>query len=269
MMDRSTLFVSHGSPMLALTPTPAHRFLKGLSGRLGKPRAVVIASPHFAARAPSVVSDPHPAMIYDFGGFPNELYQIDYSAAGDPELAGEVAALLGEAGFPAELTAERGFDHGSWVPLSLIWPEADIPVVQLSIQPHQNAAYHFDLGRTLEPLRHRDVLVVGTGAMTHNLQELFSCGLKPPDAPAEDWAVEFVNWVADRAAEGATTDLTRYAELAPEAARAHPSDDHFLPFFVAFGAAGEAAIGERIHASIEHGAMAMDAYEFRPASRRG
>ena len=248
--------------MLALTPTAAHQFLKGLGDRLGRPRAIIAASPHFAALEAQVVADPHPAMIYDFGGFPAELSQIVYPAPGDPELAEEVAELIAAAALPVHLVGERGFDHGSWVPLSLIWPEADIPVVQLSIQPEQGAGYHLALGRALEPLRDRDVLIIGTGAMTHNLQELMASGLKPADAPAEAWAKDFADWVADRAGEGAIDDLVHYRERAPAAMRAHPADDHFLPFFVALGAAGEGAKGERIHASIEYAALAMDAYEF-------
>ena len=239
-----------------------HQFLKSLGNRLGRPRAIIATSPHFAAREPQVVADAHPAMIYDFGGFPAELSQIVYRAPGDPALAGEVAELIAAADLPVHLVGERGFDHGSWVPLSLIWPDADVPVVQLSIQPEQGAGYHLALGRALEPLRDRDVLTIGTGAMTHNLQELMASGLKPADAPAEAWAKDFADWVADRAREGAIDDLVHYRGRAPAATRAHPADDHFLPFFVAMGAAGEGTKGERIHASIEYAAMAMDAYEF-------
>ena len=258
----SPLFVSHGSPMLALTDTPAQRFLRGLGETIDQPRAVVVASPHFPAREPIVVADAHPGMIYDFGGFPDELYRIVYPAPGDPALAHEVASLIGKAGLPVHVADKRGYDHGSWVPLSLIWPKADVPVVQLSIEPYQNAAYHLALGRALAPLRDDDVLVLGTGAMTHNLRELMAGGMKPIDAPTEAWALGFTDWIAERAAAGAIDDLVAYEEKAPDAARAHPADDHFLPFFVALGAAGEGARGERIHASMEYGALAMDAYRF-------
>ncbi len=261
-MTQPTYFVSHGSPMLALTPSPARAFLQQLGKEIERPRAIVVASPHFPAREPVVVADPHPAMIYDFGGFPDELYRINYPAPGDPELAVEVAGLIRAAGLPSHLVGERGFDHGTWVPLSLMWPAADIPVVQLSIEPEQNAAYHLALGRALAPLREQDVLVVGTGAMTHNFEELFRGGMKPIDAPAADWATTFVDWIADRSREGDVDELVNYETLAPSAARAHPDDDHFLPFFVALGAAGVGAHGERIHASIEYGALAMDAYRF-------
>lgn len=265
-MTLPTLFVSHGSPMLALTPTPARAFLQGLAESLPRPRAIVIASPHFPARSPVVVADPHPTMIYDFGGFPPELSEIRYPAPGDPGLASEVAGKLAEAGFETGLLGERGYDHGSWVPLSLIWPEADIPVVQLSIQPYEDAAYHLRLGRALADLPGEDVLVMGTGAMTHNLRELMRGGLRNPDAPAEAWASGFADWIADRAGAGDVTSLVDYIAHAPDAQRAHPEDDHFLPFFVALGAAGEGAIGTRIHHSIEYGALVMDAYSFQPAA---
>lgn len=209
-----------------------------------------------------MVADSHPAMIYDFGGFPDDLYRISYPAAGSPDLAAEVADLIAVAGLPVKIAQTRGFDHGTWVPLSLMFPEADVPIVQLSIQPAESAGYHFRLGRALESLRRRDVLVIGTGAMTHNLQEIMGGGMKPVDAPAEDWAAAFSDWIADRAASGALEELVDYASLAPDAARAHPADDHFLPFFVALGAAGEGAIGERIHNSMEYGALSMDAYRF-------
>jgi 4,5-DOPA dioxygenase extradiol len=261
-MTQPTLFVSHGSPMLALTPSPAREFLAGLAATLERPKAIVAVSAHFTTREPAVVADPKPPMIYDFGGFPDELYRMVYPAPGDPVVANEVAAMLTAARLRPTVVRERGFDHGTWVPLSVIWPEADVPIVQLAIQPYENAAYHLSLGRAIAGLRQQDILVVGTGAMTHNLRELMSGGLKPIDAPAEEWAVAFADWVADKAAAGASGDLADYERQAPSATRAHPSDDHFLPFFVALGAAGEGARGERIHASIEYGALSMDAYRF-------
>jgi 4,5-DOPA dioxygenase extradiol len=130
------------------------------------------------------------------------------------------------------------------------------------MQPQRNAAHHLALGRAIASLRERGVLIVGTGAMTHNLRELMTGGMKPVDAPREEWAVAFADWIAERSGEGAVDDLVNYRDRAPSAVRAHPSDDHFLPFFVALGAAGEGARGERIHASIEYGALAMDAYRF-------
>ncbi|MCX5494224.1 class III extradiol ring-cleavage dioxygenase [Kaistia dalseonensis] len=263
-MSLPTLFLSHGSPMLALTDTSAHRFLQTLGASLPRPRAVLVVSAHFETDEPTVVADQHPDMIYDFRGFPKPLYEIVYPAPGDAVIAQEVYDLLKAAGLPADVAPKRGFDHGTWVPLSLIWPDAKVPLVQLSIQPHRNAAYHYALGRALEALRAEGVMIIGTGAATHNLGLFFRnpAGRPDVDAPVVDWAKEFADWVATRAAVGDAESLIDYRARAPHAAMAHPEDDHFLPFFVALGAAGKDAKGTRIHNSYEYGALSMDMYRF-------
>jgi 4,5-DOPA dioxygenase extradiol len=263
-MSLPSFFLSHGSPMLALTDTPAHRFLVDFAGTIERPRAVIVVSAHFETAEPTVVSDPNPEMIYDFRGFPRSLYEIVYPAPGDADLAGNVAARLREAGLPVAVLPKRGFDHGTWIPLSLVWPDADVPLLQLSIQPHRNAAHHLALGKALAGLREDGVLVIGTGAATHNLRVLFRNpgGMPSVDAPPVDWAREFADWVADRAAAGDTEALVDYRARAPHAEMAHPEDEHFLPFFVALGAAGEGARGERIHTSYEYSALSMDMYRF-------
>lgn len=263
-MSLPTLFLSHGSPMLALTDTPAHRFLQSLAATLPRPRAIVVVSAHFETDEPVVVSDLHPEMIYDFRGFPPALSEIVYGAPGDAATAAEVHDLLRAAGMPVTVAPKRGFDHGAWVPLSLAWPDAKVPIVQLSIQPHHDAAYHFALGRALEALRAENILVIGTGSATHNLGLFFRNpnGRPTVDAPPVDWAVTFADWIADRAAAGDAESLVDYRVRAPFAEMAHPEDDHFLPFFVALGAAGKGAKGTRIHNSYEYGALAMDMYRF-------
>lgn len=263
-MSLPTFFLSHGSPMLALTDTPAHRFLKSFASSLEQPRAVVVVSAHFETDRPTVVSDANPEMIYDFRGFPKPLYEIDYPAPGDAALAREVADLLAASGLPVDVAPKRGFDHGTWIPLSLVWPDADVPLVQLSIQPHRDAAHHVALGRALAALREDNVLVIGTGAATHNLRVLFlnPGGMPAVDAAPVDWAREFADWVADRASMGDVAALVDYRAQAPHAVMAHPEDDHFMPFFVALGAAGAGAKGERIHNSYEYSALSMDMYRF-------
>lgn len=262
-MSLPTYFLSHGSPMLALTDTPAHHFLEKLGSDLPRPRAVVVVSAHYETDTPAVVADDHPEMIYDFRGFAKALYEIVYPAPGDAAVAAEIAGALRAAGLPVAVEAHRGFDHGTWIPLSLVWPDADVSLVQLSIQPHQDAAYHLALGRALQRLREDDILVIGTGAATHNLRMFFRAGGPPPlDAPVADWAREFTDWVADKAAAGDVKSLVDYRSLAPHAVMAHPKDDHFLPFFVALGAAGEGAKGTRVHNSYEYGALSMDMYRF-------
>lgn len=260
-MTMAPLFVSHGAPNLALYPSPTRDFLKEIGASLGRPRAVVVVSAHFETDVPTVVTDPKPAMIYDFGGFEPELYTQVYPAPGAPDLAEEVADLLTAAGHRPARLARRGYDHGAWVPLKLMWPAADVPVAQVSIQPRLNAAHHFAVGQALRPLLERDVLIVASGSMTHNLRAVFGPrGLAARDAPPVDWAAAFAEWVAAQTEAGDVASLIDFEAKAPHALRNHPTDEHFLPFFVALGAGG--GRGTRIHAEIQHGALAMDAYRF-------
>jgi 4,5-DOPA dioxygenase extradiol len=262
-----TLFLSHGSPTIALDDSPARRFLLELGRSLPRPRAIVVASAHFTTADPVVVTDPQPGMIYDFGGFDPALYQMVYAAPGEPDLAMAVARRLQAAGLSPKVAAKRGYDHGTWIPLALMYPRADIPVVQLSIQPHRDPAHHLAVGRALAGLAAEEVLVVGSGSLTHNLGEVFDRrrgGLKPMDLPAEPWAVDFAEWFADRIAAGDVAALVDYRRRAPEAARNHPHDDHLLPLYVPLGAAGEGARAERAHTSGQFGSLMMDAYAWWP-----
>jgi 4,5-DOPA dioxygenase extradiol len=260
-MSFPTLFLSHGSPMIAIEDSPARAFLKTYGQTLGKPRAIVIASAHFETSRPAVNGDAKPAMIYDFRGFPDALYQIVYPAPGDPVAAVKVAGLLEAAGFAPAVVKDRGYDHGTWIPLSLLYPSADIPVVQLSVQPQLGAAHHFAIGRALASLRAEDILVVGSGTASHNLHEFFR-GRYASNAPTPEWVTAFDTWVREKAQAGAVDDLVHYRERAPFARENHPSEEHFLPFHVALGAAGEGAKGELVHASHDHGVLTMDAYAF-------
>ena len=256
------LFVSHGAPNIVLQTSASRDFLATLGDRLPRPRAIVSISAHFNAIRPAVVADPKPGMIYDFGGFERELYSMTYPAPGEPALAMDVAERLAAAGLEPALVAERGFDHGTWVPLKLIYPDADIPVVQLSVQPRRDPRHHWEIGRALEPLRHEGVLILGSGAMTHNLHAAFGAfgGLRPLDEAAPQWVTAFADWIADKVAAHDVEALLDYRERAPFAGRNHPTDEHLLPFFVALGAGGPD--GLRIHDATNHGVLAMDAYRF-------
>jgi len=256
-----TLFLSHGSPTLAIEPSPARDFLAGYGRKLGKPRAIVIASAHFGSARPAVDGDARPGMIYDFRGFPDALYHIIYPAPGDPVTAVKVAGLLQAAGFAPTVVKDRGYDHGTWVPLSLLYPEADVPVVQLSVQPQLGAAHHLDVGRALATLKGEDILVIGSGSASHNLLEFFRGGYAA-DAPTPGWVSSFDDWVRAKAEAGAVDDLVHYRERAPHARENHPSEEHFVPFHVALGAAGDGAKGELIHSSHQNGVLTMDAYAF-------
>lgn len=254
-----TLFVSHGSPMLAIEDCPAHQFLIDCGERLGKPRAVLVLSAHFEAGAPTVTTSTSPETIYDFGGFPDVLYNLRYPAPGDPELARRICTLLQADGLQSHEDETRGLDHGAWVPLLLMYPQANVPVVQLSIDPTQGPDYHFRLGKLLQPLRDEGVLIVGSGSVTHNLSIAFKSHL---DDPAPDWVIRFRDWVFEAVKDGRRDDLANYRSIGPDAVRNHPTEEHFFPLMCAIGATEEGEENRRIHASETYSSLAMDAYLF-------
>ncbi|MDA1100011.1 MAG: class III extradiol ring-cleavage dioxygenase [Proteobacteria bacterium] len=265
MTTLPSLFISHGSPMMALTQTPAHEFLGSLGAQIDRrdrPRAILCVSAHWESRQPVVSSASVPETIYDFGGFPDELYQLRYPAPGAPDLAERVVGLLADAGLPCDRDLARGLDHGAWIPLLLGYPAADIPVTQLSIQHHLGPAHQYAVGQALAPLRREGVLILCSGAITHNLADVQQrrAGGVPVDGPSPDWAAEFEAWVVDRVEAGAMADLVNYRAGAPHAAMAHPRDEHFLPLLTAAGAGGEA--GRTMHRSFEWGSLGMAAFAF-------
>jgi 4,5-DOPA dioxygenase extradiol len=258
-MPLPALYISHGSPRLLIDDTPARDFLSGYAATLGKPRAIVIASAHFGTSRPAVVGDAKPGMIYDFGGMP-ELRRLVYPAPGDPTVAMKVAGLLDAAGLAPAVVMGHGYDHGTWVPLMLLYPGADIPVVQLSVQPHLGPAHHVAVGRALASLKSEDLLLIGSGSATHNLEEFYYGG-HAADQPALPWVTAFTDWVHEKVTAGRLDDLVRYRTLAPYAAENHPTDEHLMPLFIALGA-GEGVAGRRIHSSTRSGVISMDTYAF-------
>jgi 4,5-DOPA dioxygenase extradiol len=253
------LFVSHGSPMMALTDSPARDFLRGLGRELGEPTAILVASAHWETRIPAFNSVERNATIHDFYGFPPELFAIRYEPPGSPALAKKAAALLAEAGMPSGIDSERGLDHGAWVPLTLMYPEARIPVVQVGIQSHLGPAHHLRLGRALAPVRADNVLIIGSGSFTHNLRLLRRDAV---DAPQPPDVVAFADWFDAAITEGRIDDLLEYRTRAPYAERQHPTDEHLLPLYVALGAGGEAAKAQRLHTSAMYSGLRMDTYAF-------
>lgn len=254
-----SLFISHGAPTLAIDDSPAAAFLRRLGAQFPRPEAVVVASAHWTRAAPVVTASQRPATIHDFGGFPPELYDIEYTAPGAPAIARRVRDLLVVAGFDCSSDTERGLDHGAWVPLSLMYPEADVPVLQVAVQPDEGPTHHYDLGRALQPLLDDGVLVVGSGSLTHNLDELqFGDDSAAPPA----WTVEFRDWMAGCLSGGDTPALLDYRARAPHATRNHPTEEHLLPLFVALGAAGDRVRGSNLHTSYSYGVLAMDIWRF-------
>lgn len=255
-----TLFVSHGSPMLALQDSPARRFLLELGTALPRPQGILVISAHWETEDSFAISmAARQDAIHDFGGFPAALFTIRYPAKGAPELADRVAQSIAAAGWPVARSVQRGLDHGAWVPLCLMFPQADIPVFQLSLLRGASPAEHERLGQTLTTLREEGVLVIGSGSLTHNLHEFRGQGI---DAPVPAWVSDFGAWMKDALMNDRREALRDYRQQAPAAARNHPTEEHLLPLFVAMGAAGLQAKASQLHSSYEYGVLAMDVYAF-------
>lgn len=254
-----SIFLSHGSPMLALEDAPTTHFLRGLAADLPRPKAIVIVSAHFETDIVTVTGGQKLETIYDFGGFPAELYQLKYPASGDIEISQHVVSILADAGINANIDNSRGLDHGAWNPLLLMYPDADIPVIAVSIQPHKDAAWHYKVGQALSSLTDENILVIGTGNLTHNLREAFR-GKNYEQTP--EWVSAFAQWVEDRLKANDIESLLKWETLAPYAHQNHPTADHFLPFFVALGAGGKKLHAEKLHDDVALNVLAMDAYAF-------
>ncbi|WP_428851867.1 dioxygenase family protein [Imbroritus primus] len=277
-----TLYISHGSPMLALDPGATGAALDALGARLRQmpPRAILVISAHWSYSTLAVTTRVRQEAWHDFGGFAPQLFALRYDAPGAPVVAQRVRALLSEAAIDgASYVAEdpdRPLDHGAWMPLRYLFPDADVPVLQLALNPCLPPATQIEIGRALAPLRGEGVLIIGSGSFTHNLHEVFS-GTRAQHGPAPLPYVEaFRTWmltaIDEALASGDFSTLARYRTLAPEAQRAHPTDEHLLPLYVALGAAvgpqaaaapqGKGATCERIVDEVTYGVLAMDTLLF-------
>jgi 4,5-DOPA dioxygenase extradiol len=261
-MRLPTLYVSHGAPTIALQRTPATAFFRRAGQDFerdwGRPSAILCVSAHWETEGPAASEAEAPETIHDFYGFPAELYRLGYPAPGAPDLARRAAARLADAGIPCALDPERGLDHGAWMPLLLMWPEAKLPVAQFAIQHALGPAHHWRLGAALKPLRTEGVLILASGGAVHNVGDAMRRG---PAAETPAWSRDFDEWLGCALAAGAKDELLDYRRLAPHPERAHPRDEHLLPLFVAAGAAaGEGA--RQIHASFDYGSLSMAAWQF-------
>jgi len=253
------LFVSHGSPTLPFDDVPARGFLRGLGAPLAAVRAIVGVSAHTIGGGVVVGSAPRMHAVHDFGGFPDALYRLRYDPPGDAALASRVAARLSAAGVaPLSQAPIDGLDHGLWVPLSLMFPEARVPVVVVSLDVRLDAAHHLAVGRALYGLRSEGVLVLGSGSITHNLRDV---RVRAIGAPVEPYAQAFTDWAVATVCAGDADALVGWPQ-APHAARAHPSAEHFVPLLVAAGAGGTRGAGVLLHASFTFGVLGMHAFAF-------
>ena len=235
------LYIPHGGGPLPLLGEPGHAalvdFLQRIPGQLATPSAVLVISAHWEAPEPAVLQTPAPGLYYDYYNFPEAAYQIDYPLQPEPALAGHMAQLIADAGFPVHSETSRGFDHGVFVPLKLMYPDADVPCIQVSLLDDMDPARHIALGRALQPLRERGVLILGSGSSYHNMQPP-----RPGIDPGENDIRQFDQWLRDTCSDPALASGERYDRLvnwldAPHARFCHPREEHLLPLQVCFGAA--------------------------------
>jgi 4,5-DOPA dioxygenase extradiol len=223
----------------------------------------LVVSAHWETAEPMVNAVDVNDTIHDFYGFPPELYELRYAAPGAPDIAERIADKLNAAGLGCGIDRRRGLDHGAWIPLLLMYPNADIPVLQLSVQTHLGPEHHLRIGRALASLRLEGVLIIGSGSFTHDLSEFRGHG---PNDPSPDWVDGFADWFDAALTNSQIADLIDYRRQAPFAVKNHPTEEHLLPLYVALGAAGADARAERLHASATFSVLRMDVYTFNDQS---
>jgi 4,5-DOPA dioxygenase extradiol len=256
MPAAASMFISHGAPTFALEPGLLGERLRAMTPRIKEVTAVLVVSAHWQSRGVRVMTAEMPETLHDFGGFPPELYRLEYPAPGSPAVAREAGRLLTEQGFQVAEDAQRGLDHGAWVPMLHLFPDARVPMFQVSMPYDLDTAGAWRLGRALGPLRAAGVLIVGSGSLTHNLYEVRQNG-----SGSEPYALEFAGWVREAVVARDTDRLIRYRRNAPHAERAHPTEEHFLPLLVALGAGAACDdMPEIIEGGMTYGVLSMDSY---------
>ncbi|REC95421.1 DODA-type extradiol aromatic ring-opening family dioxygenase [Kushneria indalinina] len=253
------LFISHGSPMEALHQGESASAWLALTSHLERPARIVVVSAHWSSFPTRLTGSQQPATMHDFSGFPESLYALDYPAPGHPQLAREIACRLSAAGLQSWIDPGQGLDHGMWVPLRHLYPEADIPVVGMSISVRHDPDWHYRLGRRLAQALEDDTLLICSGSITHNLSDT-----RGPEEGVSGYVDAFQSWISHRMASRDDATLLEYRRWAPGAVRAHPTEEHLLPLFVALGA-GDSREPQRFNAVVSHQALAMDAYLFERA----
>ncbi len=259
MSRNPSLFVSHHGPMLAIGDNPGRRFLEAYGNQLQRPKAILVISPYWETRHPTLETIYDPDTIHDFADVPKELYRITYPAPGAPDLAYRASILLEKAGVSVDFEPIRGLDHGAWVPLSLMYPDADVPVTQLSLQPPLGPVHHLRLGQALYPLCDEEVLVIGTGSLIHGTSGLL--GEDNARLPPQ-WIEKFGTWAARMISDGQIDELLEYRKQGPHVEGIHPTEEQILPLFTAFGVAGPAAKHRRVHSSGGFDARSLEVYAF-------
>ncbi|TWE01715.1 4,5-DOPA dioxygenase extradiol [Neobacillus bataviensis] len=254
-----SLFIAHGAPLLAIENNEYTQFLNDLGKNMPRPKAIVLFSAHWESRAQKVSNVDTYNTIYDFGGFPPELYQIEYPAQGNQQISDEIQDLFKSNGIPFEVETERGLDHGAWVVLRLLYPSADIPVIAMSVNPKLSTEEQYKIGKSLSALREKDVLVIGSGGTVHNLR-----AVKWADDEIDQWAQEFDDWLFVHLTNWDLESLFKYESDAPNAEYAvpHYGNEHFIPIFYAMGAADDAKKASLLHRSYRYGNLSHSVWQF-------
>lgn len=256
-MTLPSLFLSRGAPTLPLNDTSAREFRSKLGGNLPRPKAILVVSAHWETERPAVSAVAWNETIHDLYGFPRALYDLRYPAPGSPQLAHEIATRLRNAGIDCDVDDKRGRDHGVWVPLSLIYSGADIPVIELSVQPRLGPEHHLRIGPALARLRDEEVLIIGSGSFTHDRSEFRGHQLNEASSA---WVNQFADRFDAALTQGRTDDLVHYTDRAPYARKNHPTEEHLLALFVALGAGGNVTLPRRLHASSTYSVLRKDIY---------
>lgn len=251
----SSVFVSHGAPDILLSESPAMDAMENLARRFPDPRAIVVVSAHWTDNPVGVTTGGQLSTIHDFGGFPEALYEIEYPAVGNDELSADIVRLLGDTGFEYRMAERRGLDHGAWIPLKIMYPAAQVPVVQVSL-PTGSFDKLVRLGAALRPLREKGVLVMGSGGSVHNLRALRHSG------PADDWVIQFEQWLLAAVEGNQFERLITPSGFPAIFSQAHPSLEHYAPLVVAWAAGDPDQPGRRIHHSFTYGNLGMSCFEF-------
>ncbi|WML58929.1 class III extradiol ring-cleavage dioxygenase [Neobacillus sp. PS2-9] len=257
-----SLFIAHGAPLLAIENNEYTQFLNQLGRTLPRPKAIVLFSAHWESNMQQVSSAPEYRTIYDFGGFPEALYKIEYPAKGNHDITKEITELFTSQGVSYEVDATRGLDHGAWVVLRMLYPNADIPVISMSVNPDLSPAEQYQIGKSLAGLREKDVLIIASGGTVHNLRALNWD--KDRTGGIDDWALAFDEWLARHLKNWDVDSLFNYQTLAPNANIAVPpyGTEHFIPIFYAMGAADNGEKAELLHRSYRYGSLSHSVWQF-------
>ena len=256
-----SLFIAHGSPTLAIENNEYTQYLNLLGQTISKPKAAIVFSAHWLAPVQKVSNVKEFETIYDFGGFPEEMYQIIYPAKGDKDVTIEIIDLFNKYGISYRIDENRGLDHGAWVILRMLYPNAEIPVISMSVNPNLSPEEQYKIGKSLSKLREKDILIIGSGGTVHNLRAL---QWSQPNGAAAQWAVDFDNWLANQLGEWDLASLFKYDSLAPAAQLAVPpyGNEHFVPIFYAMGAADNEKKAKLLHCSYQYGSLSHSVWQF-------